>query len=160
MEVFAKTRRLFEQACQFTSIATVLRFPVAVFGVGDYTFARGRLRSAALYYTETYVCGPQPGCWQAGCARRHLVLYSLQNEGTCRVHGVAFKQTLAAQAFLKHLCSWDSKRPITADVLKRLDLRRLAEDAGTGDQFDQLAHSSEPVLGNTDRSESDRGGPV
>ena len=42
----------------------------------------------------------------------------------------------AAQAFYRAFVFWDVKRPITADLLRRLDLRRLAEEAGAERQFD------------------------
>jgi hypothetical protein len=31
---------------------------------------------------------------------------------------------------------WDAKRPITADLLRRLDLRRLAKEKGCESEFD------------------------
>ena len=41
-----------------------------------------------------------------------------------------------ARAFYGAFVFWDGKRPITADLLRRLDLRKLAAELGSEDEFD------------------------
>jgi hypothetical protein len=47
-----------------------------------------------------------------------------------------------AREFYEAFVFWDTKRPITADLLCRLDLRRLAIDVRSQDEFD--AHLEKP----------------
>jgi len=54
-----------------------------------------------------------------------------------------------ATEFLSSLVFWDDKRPITAELLNRLDLSRLANELGRLDELpDRIAerHTSQKVL--------------
>lgn len=48
----------------------------------------------------------------------------------------------AGRSFYEAYVFWDSKRPITVDLLCRLDLRRLAEELGVGVEFSELFPSA------------------
>jgi hypothetical protein len=96
----------------------------SVFGVGPYTFARWKVAISALHKRLSFaVVGPFEGrpvilddtCYHLSCeseagARR---IAQLLDSEPCR-------ELLAALVF------WDAKRPITSDVLQRVDLHRLA----------------------------------
>jgi hypothetical protein len=43
-----------------------------------------------------------------------------------------------ARAFYNAFVFWDSKRPITADLLRRLDLQLLAKELNSSQIFDEL----------------------
>ena len=64
---------------------------------------------------------------QARRTGRHFLLLALPDESAGRVPGLA-PQLWDGEAFYKGFVFWDSKRPITADLLRRLDLRRLARN--------------------------------
>jgi hypothetical protein len=46
------------------------------------------------------------------------------------------------RAFYEAFVFWDTKRPVTADLLRRLDLQRLAEEIRWGEEFKR--HFGEP----------------
>jgi hypothetical protein len=59
---------------------------------------------------------------------------------------VALLNSPTAQAFYRAFVFWDAKRPITADLLRRLNLRRLAEETGSKEKFQYLFDKSECLL--------------
>ncbi|HET9625975.1 MAG TPA: hypothetical protein VFP84_31660, partial [Kofleriaceae bacterium] len=98
--------------------------PFAIFGVGDYTFAPWKVAISGLYKKLAFcVVGPHDGkpvvfddtCYFLPCA----------SEAEARV----IAELLAsepAQQFYASQVFWDAKRPITTELLRRLDLDRLA----------------------------------
>ena len=99
----------------------------AVFGVGPYTFAPWKVAVSALHKHLSFcVVGPIAGrpavlddaCYHLSCA----------SEAHARSI-VEFLEDQGSRALLESLIFWDAKRPITAAVLQRLDLRRLAQRA-------------------------------
>ncbi len=104
----------------------------SVFGVGDYTFTPARVAVSGLYKT--------PAFRAVGRSRGKPVLvddtcYVLP----CRTFAEAsfFADLLNAETamrFLSALVFLDAKRPVTIDVLERIDLLALAARAGRGAQ--------------------------
>lgn len=100
----------------------------AVFGVGDYTFAPWKVAVSGMYKKLAFrVVPPFEGkpsvmddtCYFLACdseEEAHLVEYMLSSE--------------PAQEFYGSLLFPDSKRPITVDLLRRLDMRALAQALG------------------------------
>ena len=115
------------------------RPPFSIFGVGPYSFAPWKVAIAALYKTLRFTkVGPINGrpvllddtCYFLPC----------QSEEECdTMHGMV--SSLPATEFWSSMIFWDSKRPITAKLLNRLDLARLAQvltfrdDAFAGQPF-------------------------
>ena len=102
-----------------------------VFGVGDYSFAPWKVAISGLYKKLQFrVLGPirerpvvlDDTCYfvPCQCAEESELLFSLLASETAR-------------EFFNSLIFWDAKRPITADVLRQLDLRRLASEYGSGE---------------------------
>lgn len=100
----------------------------SVFGVGEYTFTPWKVAISGFYKRLTFqLVGP--------AADLPVVL-----DDTCyflpchsEEQARAFSEILnseAAQRFLSAFVFWDSKRPITIDLLQRLDLAELAEQLG------------------------------
>lgn len=100
----------------------------SVFGVGDYTFAPWKVAISGLYKTLRFqVIGEynkkpivvDDTCYFIPCQtkREAQFICNLLNSDLC-------------QRFLCSLVFFDAKRPITIDVLSRIDLRRLAERLG------------------------------
>jgi hypothetical protein len=111
------------------------RPPFAIFGVGDYTFAPWKVAISGFYKKiEFIVLGPVNG--------KPVVLDDTSYFLPCQNQRQAeYLSTLlnssAAQAFYRVFVFWDAKRPITADLLRRLDLRRLADETGSTKEFDR-----------------------
>jgi hypothetical protein len=92
----------------------------SVFGVGPYTFAPWKVAISALHKQVAFaVIGPVDG--------RPAVLddtcYHLSYESEAEARSMAERLRGDASRALQSLIFWDAKRPITTEVLQRLDLR-------------------------------------
>jgi len=103
----------------------------SVFGVGDYTFARWKVAISGFYKQLNFATiGP--------FAEKPVVLddtsyfVSCQSEQEARyIAGLLNSQP--ARDFFSAFVFWDAKRPITIDMLRRLDLSALAYELGSAD---------------------------
>jgi hypothetical protein len=100
----------------------------AVFGVGPYTFSPWKVAVSGLYKNPVFrVIGSVNGtpivlddtCYFIPCATREEAVFF------CRV-----LNSDIARTFVRSLAFFDAKRPITIDVLKRVDLKKLATRMG------------------------------
>lgn len=112
------------------------RDPFALFGIGPYTFAPWKVAICGLYKRLQFtLIGPKDG--------RPVVLddtcyfLPLQN----RDQAVFMQQILQSEPathFFQARIFWDAKRPITADLLRRLDIRALAKSCQSSDRYNEL----------------------
>jgi len=104
------------------------RIPFALFGIGDYAFATWKVAVSGLHRAPRFaLVGPaddKPVLFDDTCyflpfedEREAEVVAKILNSEECR-------------EFLEALTFTDSKRPITVELLERLNIRALAEDAG------------------------------
>jgi len=103
----------------------------SLFGVGDYAFSPWKVSISGLYKRVHFsVLAPYAGkppmvddtCYYVPCNSEQeafLIADLLNSE--------------AAKEFLRSLIFWDSKRPITTNVLRRIDLVALAQQLGKSD---------------------------
>ncbi len=102
--------------------------PFSVFGIGEYTFRPWKIAIAALYKKLNFrLFGPQGG--------RPLVfddtVYFLGfDERADAEAALGLLMSDDAQRFLAAHIFWSDKRPITTEVLNRLDLMKLAHKKG------------------------------
>lgn len=100
----------------------------SIFGVGDYTFSPAKVAISGLYKNVQFqALGSANGkpivlddtCYFIPCDSKQEAEFfaGLLNSETAR-------------RFIAALVFTDAKRPVTVDILKRIDLRRLAEHAG------------------------------
>jgi hypothetical protein len=100
----------------------------AVFGVGDYSFSPAKVAISGFYknlhFEAVGTSGGKPimvddTCYFIPCDSKSEAEFfaDLLNSET-------------AQRFISALVFTDAKRPVTIDVLKRIDLKKLAEHAG------------------------------
>lgn len=107
----------------------------SVFGVGDYTFAPWKVAISGFYKKLGFsVLSPVDG--------KPVVLDDTSYFLPCDTEGQArylasLLNSNVAQAFYQAFIFWDNKRPITADLLGRLDLRAVAKELGVESEFDQ-----------------------
>ena len=101
----------------------------SVFGVGDYSFSPWKVAIPGFYKKLDFVAiGNFAGkpivlddtCCFVPCA----------TEGESRYIGSILNSTIA-QEFLSAFVFWDAKRPITIDLLSKLDLAALAQELGS-----------------------------
>ncbi|MBI5060022.1 SAM-dependent DNA methyltransferase [candidate division KSB1 bacterium] len=107
--------------------------PFAMYGVGPYSYAPWKVAISGLYKRLFFQLIPpfdgKPVILDDTC-------YFLPFETEIAAKTVYdLLNSTPAQEFLESLVFWDSKRPITADLLRSLDLERLAKTLGKGDLF-------------------------
>lgn len=100
----------------------------SIFGIGDYTFAPSKVAISGLYKNLRFqplgISGGKPivvddTCYFIPCESKAEAQFfsDLLNSDT-------------AQRFISSLVFTDAKRPVTIDVLRRIDLKKLAEHVG------------------------------
>lgn len=115
----------------------------SMFGVGEYSFSPWKVGIAGLYKKMDFkVIGPHEG--------KPVVLDDTCYSVPCRTQEEAeFVASLLnsepAREFYSAFVFWDAKRPITVDLLRRLDLRRLAAALGKSEVFDRVCRPPEQV---------------
>jgi hypothetical protein len=114
----------------------------SVFGVGDYSFSPAKVAISGLYKNLHFqAVGSVSG--------RPIMVDDTCNFIPCDSTSEAefFADLLnseTAQRFISALVFTDAKRPVTIDVLKRIDLKKLAEHAGQ--QAAAVEYLSSPSL--------------
>ncbi len=115
--------------------ATRPRF--SLFGIGPYSFAPWKVALSGLYkrikFTVVPPCKGQPVMVDDTC---YFIPCQNEKEATLLFDLVS---SAAAKEFLGSLVFFDSKRPITIDVLRKLSFVELARDCGRADEFEEFA---------------------
>jgi hypothetical protein len=100
------------------------RAPFAIFGVGSYTFAPWKVAISGLAKQLAFRCiGPVDGKPVVFDDTVSFLACATEDEArrTC-----ALMNASSARDFLTAMIFWSDKRPITAGLLRRLDLRAVA----------------------------------
>ena len=109
------------------------RMPFALFGIGDYTFASWKVAVSGLHRTPRFaLIGPvddKPVLFDDTC-----YFLPFQDEHEARVVAEILNSE-ECKEFLTSLTFTDSKRPITVELLQRLNIRALAEDCGLAEEW-------------------------
>lgn len=104
------------------------RMPFALFGIGDYTFASWKVAVSGLHRAPRFaLIGPvdgKPVLFDDTC-----YFLPFQDEQEARVVAEILNSE-ECREFLASLTFTDSKRPVTVELLQRLNIRAIAEDAG------------------------------
>jgi hypothetical protein len=104
------------------------RISFALFGVGDYSFAPWKVAVSALHRTPRFVlvspANEKPVLFDDTC---YFLAFDTEHEA--RIVAQILNSEECRQ-FLSALSFTDSKRPITVELLQRLNIRAIAEDAG------------------------------
>lgn len=117
-----------------TSVIYKNKARFSIFGVGDYTFAPWKIAISGLYKNLAFkLYGPVEGKPVCFDDTAYFLPFSIEEEARAALE---LLQMPAAQSFLKSMIFWDEKRPITVDVLKRLDMAKLARSAGRGEEIE------------------------
>lgn len=105
----------------------------SVFGVGDYAFAPWKVAISGFYKRLRFAAiGPVD---DKPIALDDTVYFlACQSQREARLIAELLHSE-PAQQFYQALIFWDAKRPITVDVLKRLDLLALAREQGAEEEL-------------------------
>jgi hypothetical protein len=105
----------------------------SVFGVGDYSFASWKVAISGFYKSLRFVVvGPMNGKPVVFDDTSYFLPCKSEEQAD---YLAALLNSSEAQAFYRTLLFWDNKRPITAELLGRLNLRRLAQELGSEEKF-------------------------
>ncbi len=123
-------RKLFEAR---KSSIYAARIPFALFGIGDYSFAPWKVAISGLHKTPRFILvepfQDKPVFFDDTC-----YFLSFQNEAEARVVADILNSEPCLR-FISSLLFEDSKRPITVDLLQRLNLHAIAQEAGFANEW-------------------------
>jgi hypothetical protein len=111
----------------------------SVFGIGPYSFAPWKIAISGLYKNISFVLVP-PRQGRPVMVDDTCYFIPCQSKGEAELL-FELLASAAAKEFLNSLVFPDSKRPITADVLRRLSFVELARELGKLDELRQWVHS-------------------
>lgn len=104
----------------------------AVFGVGPYTFSPWKVAISGLYKNLRFnAIGGHDG--KPILVDDTCYFFPCETEDEARLFAWLLNSDTSMR-FLHSLTFFDSKRAVTIDVLRRVDLKKLAERAGKGDE--------------------------
>ena len=109
------------------------RIPFALFGIGDYSFAPWKVAVSGLHKIPRFILvepfQDKPVLFDDTC-----YFLPFQNGEEARVVADILNSEPSLR-FISSLLFEDSKRPITVELLERLNLHALAEEAGLADEW-------------------------
>ena len=109
------------------------RPPFSIFGVGDYCFAPWKVAISGFYKRLSFVAvGPVEGKPTMLDDTSYFLPCETKEQAD---YLASLLNSTVAQLFYNAFIFWDAKRPITADLLRRLDLRLLAKELRTEETF-------------------------
>lgn len=115
----------------------------AVFGIGDYTFSPWKVAISGLYKTLRFQpigsAGGKPIVLDDTC---YFIPCDSESEASFFAN---LLNSEPAQRFISSLVFTDAKRPITIDVLKRIDLKNLSQRLGQARKA--VEYLASPALG-------------
>lgn len=104
------------------------RPPFSVFGVGDYSFSPWKVAISGFYKRLNFV---NIGCIDGKPVMLDDTVYCLPCESAAEAEQLTrLLNSPTAREFYSAFIFWDAKRPITVDVLSRLDIAALARELG------------------------------
>jgi len=116
------------------------RVPFALFGIGDYAFAPWKVAVSGLHHHPRFVpVGPlngRPVMFDDTC---YFLSFADEQEARTVVEILNSPHCLD---FMESLMFRDTKRPVTAQLLQRLNLSAIANDAGLAAQWKSLQRVS------------------
>lgn len=105
----------------------------SIFGVGDYSFAPWKVAISGFYKRLAFVpVGEVDGKPTMLDDTSYFIACETADQAD---YLVTLLNSPAAQSFFNAFIFWDAKRPITVDLLRRLDLRALARELGSEEIF-------------------------
>jgi hypothetical protein len=127
------------------------RPPFSIFGVGDYSFAQWKVAISGFYKNLKFaVVGPRSEKPVIVDDTVYFIACQSREEAT---YLCALLNSEIAHDFLKAFCFLDAKRPITTDLLRRLDLLAVAREVGSEET---LRGYVSPVVVTPQRKRRDR----
>jgi len=116
------------------------RVPFALFGIGDYTFAPWKVAISGLHHHPRFVAvgpsGGRPVLFDDTC-----YFLSFADEKEARIVADILNSPHCL-GFMESLMFRDAKRPVTVELLQRLYLSAIAQDAGLAEAWKEIQRAS------------------
>ncbi len=115
----------------------------SIFGVGAYSFALWKVAISGLYKNLKFVVvGPYEG--------KPIILddtcYSIACKSKVEADFMAYIfNSAVAQEFLSSFIFWDSKRPITVNILEKLNIEALVRELGLEDELKKYTRNEKVI---------------
>ena len=120
------------------------RPPFSIFGVGEYSFAPWKVSVSGFYKSLKFrVVGPSNGKPVVLDDTCYFIPCQTEGEAVCIAKML---NSDVAQQFFSAFVFWDAKRPVTVELLQRLDLLALAKEMGMDEQFMEHCKSAEKQM--------------
>lgn len=133
-------RRLFEAR---KSSIYARRIPFALFGIGEYSFAPWKVAVSGLHKTPRFVLVEpfqnKPVLFDDTC---YFLPFQNRNEAAVVAEILNSSPCLK---FISSLLFEDSKRPITVELLQRLNLHAIAKESGLADEWAAIRNHMEAI---------------
>jgi hypothetical protein len=127
------------------------RVPFSLFGIGEYAFAPWKVAVSGLHRTGRFqVVGPMNG--QPVFFDDASYFLPFEQEKDARLVADILNSSVC-QRFLSSLVFTDSKRPFTVDLLQRLNLAAIADEAGLSLRWQELQRSNYAITANVPQIE-------
>ncbi len=118
------------------------RPPFSIFGVGDYTFAPWKVAISGLYKKlEFALVGPVNGKPVVFDDATNFLSFESEEAAQLVLN---LLRSSPAKKFYNGIVFWDAKRPLTVEILRRLDLLSLAREVGRESDFLRLVGPGQP----------------
>ncbi len=111
----------------------------SVFGIGAYTFKDWKIAISGLYKRLKFnLVGPLKGKTVVFDDTVNFLSFETESEARFIYKLITSKPSFE---FLDSMIFWDDKRPITADILRRLSLKELAKEFGVLEKYQYWART-------------------
>lgn len=115
--------------------------PFALFGIGDYAFQPWKVAISGLHRPPRFhVVAPDKG--RPVMLDDTCYFLSFSSEDEARLVASVYNSKACAE-FIGCLASPEAKRPITVDLLHRIDFRELASECGLFAEWEKVRHGSD-----------------
>ncbi|MEW6378038.1 MAG: N-6 DNA methylase [bacterium] len=110
------------------------RPPFAIFAIGDYAFSPWKVAISGLYKKLYFVViGPHAG--KPVMVDDTCYFISCHSEGEANLIAELLNSS-PSREFLSSFIFWDAKRPVTVEVLRRIDIVKLADVLGRKEEIE------------------------
>lgn len=111
----------------------------SIFGIGDYAFADWKVAISGFYKKLDFKCiGPVEG--RPAMLDDTAYFLSCRSEAEARFLADLLNSD-GAKSFFESMVFWGDKRPITVELLKRLNIAALAENLGLGAEYQRYVQA-------------------
>lgn len=121
------------------------RPPFSIFGLGEYTFAPWKVAISGFYKNFNFKC---IGSFQGRPAVFDDTVYFLScwsKDEADFITGIL--NSIPAQEFLRSMTFWGGKRPITAELLRRLSLKALSAQLDREAEYHEFVRKRSNIYG-------------